>query len=49
MVIDFMCPQCGAGMEYDSEQGKLTCESCGHTQDIEDAPERPAAMRSWAP
>jgi len=39
MVIDFMCPQCGAGMEYDSEQGKLTCESCGHTQNIEDAPE----------
>jgi len=39
MVIDFKCPQCGAGMEYDSELGKLECDSCGHVQDIEDAPE----------
>ena len=39
MVIDFKCPMCGAGMEYDSELGKLECDSCGHTQDIEDAPE----------
>ena len=26
-------------MEYDSELGKLTCDSCGHTQNIEEAPE----------
>ena len=39
MVIDFKCPMCGAGMEYDSELEKLECDSCGHTQDIEDAPE----------
>lgn len=39
MVIDFKCPQCGGGMEYDSELGKLQCRSCNYTQAIEDAPE----------
>lgn len=39
MVIDFKCQNCGAGMEYDSELGKLQCDSCGYTQAIEDAPE----------
>ena len=39
MVIDFKCPQCGGGMEYDSEQGMLLCRSCGFEQAIEDAPE----------
>ena len=39
MVIDFKCPQCGGGMEYDSEQGTLMCRSCSFEQRIEDAPE----------
>lgn len=39
MVIDFKCPQCGGGMEYDSELGKLQCGSCGFEQAIEQAPE----------
>lgn len=39
MVIDFKCPMCGAGMEYDSELGKLHCASCDYTEAIEDAPE----------
>ncbi|MBR2409274.1 MAG: hypothetical protein IKB07_10030 [Lachnospiraceae bacterium] len=39
MVLDFKCPQCGGGMEYDSELGKLQCRSCGFEQAVEDAPE----------
>lgn len=39
MVIDFKCPQCGGGMEYDSELGKLQCRSCSFEQAVEDAPE----------
>lgn len=39
MVIDFKCPQCGGGMEYDSELGKLQCRSCNFEQAVEDAPE----------
>lgn len=39
MTIDFKCPRCGAGMEYDSEIGKLQCRGCGFSQAIENAPE----------
>ena len=39
MVIDFRCPNCGGGMEYDSELGMLHCLSCGTDEAIEDAPE----------
>ena len=39
MVIDFKCPQCGGGMEYDSELGKLQCRSCQFEQAVADAPE----------
>ena len=29
------CPACGANMVYDSESGKLYCEHCGTTTDID--------------
>lgn len=39
MVIDFKCPNCGGGMEYDSESGMLHCLSCDSEREIEAAPE----------
>lgn len=35
MVVQYKCPNCGADMEFDSTTGKLKCESCGRTEDIE--------------
>jgi DNA-directed RNA polymerase subunit RPC12/RpoP len=34
-VITYKCPNCGGGMAYDSESGKLSCASCGRQDDIE--------------
>lgn len=35
MVEHYKCPDCGADMSYSSENGMLTCDSCGHTENIE--------------
>lgn len=34
MVIQYKCPDCGADMLFDSESGKLSCDSCGRKDDI---------------
>ena len=36
MVIQYKCPNCGDDMAFDSESGKLSCGSCGRTDQIED-------------
>jgi len=38
MVIHYKCPNCGSDMAFDSESGKLACESCGRLDDIEKFP-----------
>lgn len=38
-VLDYKCPNCGSGMTFDSESGKLSCHSCGRKDDIEQIPE----------
>lgn len=35
MVVQYKCPCCGADMKFDSNTGKLLCESCGYTSDID--------------
>ncbi|MFG6394997.1 MAG: TFIIB-type zinc ribbon-containing protein [Lachnospiraceae bacterium] len=35
MVIQYKCPGCGADMVFNSKTGKLYCESCGHSEEIE--------------
>lgn len=38
MVVQHKCPNCGADMMYNAETGKLSCESCGHEENIENMP-----------
>lgn len=35
MVLQYKCPDCGADMVFDSTSGKLSCESCGRKDNIE--------------
>ncbi|WP_310601638.1 hypothetical protein [Anaerosporobacter sp.] len=35
MVVQYKCPCCGADMKFDSITGKLLCESCSYTSDID--------------
>ncbi len=39
MVIHYKCPNCGSDMAYDTESGKLHCDSCGREDNIEEFPE----------
>lgn len=36
MVIHYKCPSCGGDMAFDSNSGKLSCQSCGRKDNIED-------------
>lgn len=36
MVIQYKCPDCGADMVFDSKTARLHCDSCGHSEVIED-------------
>lgn len=38
MVVQYKCPNCGADMAYDSESGKLHCDSCGNYENIKSMP-----------
>lgn len=38
MIIQYKCPDCGADMFFDSESGKLSCDSCGRKDNVEDFP-----------
>ncbi|SHH39908.1 TFIIB-type zinc ribbon-containing protein [Sporanaerobacter acetigenes] len=35
MLIHYKCPNCGSDMVFDSNTGKLKCNSCGREDDIE--------------
>lgn len=35
MVLQYKCPDCGADMSFDTESGKLKCQSCGKLIDID--------------
>ncbi|PTY80620.1 hypothetical protein B5V89_00625 [Heyndrickxia sporothermodurans] len=39
MILHYKCPSCGSDMGFDSESGKLSCESCGNQETIENYPE----------
>jgi len=39
VVIHYKCPNCGGDMAFDSESGKLHCQSCGRYDKIEDFPD----------
>lgn len=36
MLVHYKCPNCGDDMGFDSESGKLSCDSCGRKDTIED-------------
>lgn len=36
MVLQYKCPNCGSDMHFDSVSGKLSCDSCGRKDAIED-------------
>lgn len=36
MIIQYKCPSCGADMNFDSKSGNLSCDSCGHQDNIAD-------------
>lgn len=38
-VIEYKCPNCGSSMVFDGNTGKLTCPSCGRTDNIEEIPD----------
>ncbi|KOR76630.1 TFIIB-type zinc ribbon-containing protein [Paenibacillus solani] len=38
-VIEYKCPNCGSSMVFDGDTGKLTCPSCGRTDNIEEIPD----------
>ena len=38
MVIHYKCPDCGADMLFDSDSGKVSCDSCGRKDDVETFP-----------
>lgn len=40
MVVQYKCPKCGANMMFDSLSGMLTCDSCGHSIDIQEYAEK---------
>lgn len=38
MIIHYKCPDCGADMGFDSDLGKLSCDSCGRKEEVETFP-----------
>lgn len=38
MIIHYKCPDCGADMLFDSDSGKLSCDSCGRKDEVETFP-----------
>ena len=36
MVITYKCPNCGAGLEFDSEKQMLVCVHCGTEKSVEE-------------
>ncbi|KMJ56979.1 hypothetical protein AB685_18425 [Bacillus sp. LL01] len=40
MILHYKCPGCGSDMRFDAESGKLSCQSCGLRENIEEHPEQ---------
>ncbi|MGG4393655.1 TFIIB-type zinc ribbon-containing protein [Paenibacillus thiaminolyticus] len=38
-VIEYKCPNCGSGMEFNADTGMLSCRSCGREDNIEQIPD----------
>ncbi|MCG7379895.1 TFIIB-type zinc ribbon-containing protein [Paenibacillus sp. ACRSA] len=38
-VLEYKCPNCGSGMNFDGNTGKLSCPSCGRQDNIEQIPD----------
>lgn len=38
-VIEYKCPNCGSGMEFNADTGMLSCRSCGREDNIERIPD----------
>lgn len=38
MVIQYKCTNCGADMAFDSKSGKLHCDSCGNSENVDSMP-----------
>lgn len=36
-VVEYKCPNCGSGMNFDSASGMLSCPSCGRQDKIDDS------------
>ncbi|MCR5203147.1 MAG: TFIIB-type zinc ribbon-containing protein [Lachnospiraceae bacterium] len=36
MVFQYKCPDCGADLKFDANQGMIACENCGHTEKVEE-------------
>lgn len=39
MVLHYKCPNCGSDMSFNSNNGMLSCQSCGREDNIENLPE----------
>ncbi|MCT6923926.1 MULTISPECIES: TFIIB-type zinc ribbon-containing protein [Bacillales] len=39
MILHYTCPSCAGDMNFDADTGKLTCQSCGRQDTIENYPE----------
>ena len=35
-MIQYKCPKCAANMEFDAKSGRLSCEFCGHSLNIQE-------------
>lgn len=46
MVTQYKCPNCGADMAFDTESGKLSCESCGRKDSIEEMAGKPSLSKN---
>ena len=41
MLIQFKCPDCGADMTFDAQEGVLMCASCGHKEQADELKQEP--------
>ena len=40
MILHYKCPSCGSDMSFDADSGKLSCQSCGKQENIEEHDEQ---------
>lgn len=49
MVVQYKCPSCGTDMVFDSQSGKLKCESCGRQDNIDTMSEAEPSQSTQVP